>query len=276
MENYPTAIGFMRRQKIKSKFVRGFHWFLLIMAMGTLFTIASGVIVVVRERINEQRQLATLAEMELLKQETLFLQNEIERLSRLHGDTAAQTVEIAHQLQSIIDTAKGKRRIFLMQMVPEALRLQARHNIPASATVGMAIYESAFGGSTLATESHNYFGIKAFSDWSGKRTSKMTRDLGVLRRANFRAYESMREGIDGFAEFLTKKKHYKPAFKYDTGPEFVGAVAKAGYCPDADYTIRVTEIIKRHKLAQLDTIGKTQPDDDTKVASVSSSEIGTK
>lgn len=194
-----------------------------------------------------QRTLKT-AEME----HSRLLETEINRLAKLHSYSTSQTMTLAEDIQSVLDTASGHRRQFLENMLPHALRLQALYRIPASATIGMGIYESAYGTSDLARKSNNYFGIKAFKDWAGKRVNMPTVDLGQRTRANFRVYDSLAEGIQGYAKFLSGRTRYQDAFQHYQGESFVAAVAAAGYCPDADYSDVVGKIIRRHNLQVLD------------------------
>lgn len=195
-----------------------------------------------------RQQAAQVAEIERSR----TLEMEINRLAVLHSYNAEQTLSLAQNIQNVVDTAKGARRDFLLQVIPEALRIQALYRIPASATIGMACYESAYGQSDLAQQANNLFGIKAFGDWSGERVNMPTRDLGVLTRANFRVYSDLARGVEGYALFLSNRSRYQEAFQHRRGPDFVQAVAAAGYCPDRNYTMMVSTIIDRHNLTVLD------------------------
>lgn len=145
-----------------------------------------------------------------------------------------------------------KQKQFVLSLLPQALSLQARKGIPASATVGMAIYESGWGQSALAREHHNLHGLKAGSTWNGEVVTMPTVDLGVRQYAEFRSFASPASGLEGFGEFLSSKR-YQPAFEEKTGPAFVTKVAAAGYCPDADYSANVKKIIEERNLGLLDT-----------------------
>lgn len=145
-----------------------------------------------------------------------------------------------------------QQKQFVLSVLPQALSLQARKGIPASATVGMAIYESGWGQSALAREHNNLHGLKAGSVWSGEVVTMPTVDLGVRQYAEFRSFDSPASGIEGFGDFLSSPR-YKQAFQVKSGPEFVGKVAAAGYCPDTDYSANVKKIIEDRNLAILDT-----------------------
>ncbi|MEM1058271.1 MAG: glucosaminidase domain-containing protein [Verrucomicrobiota bacterium] len=231
---------FTRRHLWKALFLTNAVWVLLLGAsLFAVFTVAGW--------YWTQRSMK-IAEMEHSRQ----LESEINRLARLHSYSTTQTMKLAEDIQSVLDTANGTRREFLENMLPHALRLQALYRIPASATIGMSIYESGYGRSDLARRNNNYFGIKAFRDWNGPRVNMPTVDLGQRVRADFRAYGSLGESVQGYADFLRNRSRYQKAFRHYQGDAFVGEVARAGYCPDADYTDQVSKIIRRHNLQILD------------------------
>ena len=61
-----------------------------------------------------------------------------------------------------------KQKRFVLSLLPQALSLQASKGVPASATVGMAIYESGWGQSALAQEHNNLHGLKAGRHGTGR------------------------------------------------------------------------------------------------------------
>lgn len=180
----------------------------------------------------------------------------IERLMSYQSASTTDLIHLAKSIQEIYETSKtAKQARFLDEALPEALKLQFTENIPASACIAMAIYESQYGQSKLARNHHNYFGIKAFSNWNGIKAENMvTRDSGVVTTADFRAYTSTSEGFNGYAEFLKNSDRYDRAFQAKNGVEFVSALLKAGYCPDDCYLDAIRNIMDRHKLYKLDQI----------------------
>ncbi len=201
----------------KLVFFSNFFWFLI--TCGTCYVI--GWMFLQQIRIESAR----LAE----RQEAYELQQQIDRLAQMTSLSAAQTLQLAQTIQKTLDTAAGSQRAFLSAIVPLAIRLQTAYRIPASATVGMAIYESRYGTSVLAQEHNNFFGIKALDpNWTGEKTYQQTRDSGVLTYAYFRKYPGMQSGIEGYAAFLRSSDRYRAAFGARTGLEFVSTILKAG------------------------------------------------
>jgi flagellum-specific peptidoglycan hydrolase FlgJ len=180
---------------------------------------------------------------------------ELAKLVALQTSQSPQDVlQLAKKLSIILNTSSGKNRAFLEEALPHAIRMQVQYGIPASAILSMSIYESGYGSSALAKNHHNYFGIKAFSNWKGPKANMPTTDSGVKTTADFRKYSSLAEGYEGYANFLKESGRYNKAFYANSGEEFVRRVLEAGYCPDANYLENIKAIMRRHHLQELDTL----------------------
>lgn len=186
---------------------------------------------------------------------------QVARLVALQTSSPGDVVRLAGKISKVLNSTYGSHRVFIEKALPEAIRIQVQFGIPASATISQAIYESGYGGSSLAKSYHNYFGIKAFNSWTGMRASNMpTRDSGVATRADFRAYENLGSGFEGYANFLKESGRYDKAFYAPTGLSFVQAILKAGYCPDSTYLPAIQKIMAKHNLVELDDIIKAGAD----------------
>jgi flagellum-specific peptidoglycan hydrolase FlgJ len=186
---------------------------------------------------------------------------QVARLVSLQTSSPGDVVRLAGKISKVLNSTYGSQRSFIEKALPEAIRIQVQFGIPASATISQAIYESGYGGSGLAKEHHNYFGIKAFSSWNGLRAASMpTVDSGVRTHADFRAYATLGEGFEGYARFLKESGRYDKAFYTPTGITFVNTILKAGYCPDSTYLPAIQKIMEKHNLAELDDIIKAGAD----------------
>jgi flagellum-specific peptidoglycan hydrolase FlgJ len=195
----------------------------------------------------------TFQQFRAVTQRTRILSGEIARLQNLNSHTSANAMELAHQMFSVVKSGRDTEREFLEFIVPEALRIQVTHGVPASATVAMAIYESNYGKSKLATNHYNYFGIKAAeSVWDGPKAQLPTKDNGQSNLAYFRCYPDPRSAVLGYAEFLRSSERYKDAFVFRNGEKFAQSILQAGYCPDQDYIQNIKTIMQRHQLFTLD------------------------
>ena len=178
------------------------------------------------------------------------------RIARLIASQSSDTTDIlglATRISKILDSTNGRQRRFLENSIPEAMLIQTSSQIPASAVLAMAIYESGYGNSMLAKEYNNYFGMKAFDSWTGARALNMpTRDSGQDTTADFRAYPTLAAGFQGYSQFLLSNDRYRKYVGEKSGVKFVSNILAAGYCPDPDYLVHIRDIIQKHGLDRLD------------------------
>ena len=69
-----------------------------------------------------------------------------------------------------------------------------------SPVIAQAVLESGWGESRLASQYHNYFGLKCGTRWTGRSVNMRTQEEyreGTLAsiRDNFRVFDSMEEGV---------------------------------------------------------------------------------
>jgi flagellum-specific peptidoglycan hydrolase FlgJ len=121
-----------------------------------------------------------------------------------------------------------------------------RTGIPASIKLAQGILESGYGGSPLAKNSNNHFGIKCGSGWSGKT---------VQYKGS--CYRVFKNGTDAYKEhsyFLVKGSRYKDLFKLKRN-DYKGwakGLRKAGYATNPKYPSILIELIERYKLYNYD------------------------
>lgn len=79
-----------------------------------------------------------------------------------------------------------------------------------SAIIGQAIHESGVT-SKLATEYHNYWGMKCGSSWKGKSVNLKTKEVvegkTIDTSANWRVYDTMEDGVKGYFDFIQMKRY---------------------------------------------------------------------
>lgn len=112
-----------------------------------------------------------------------------------------------------------------------------------SAIIAQAINESGWGQSLLAVKYHNYFGMKCGSSWKGKSVNLNTREeysKGTLTniRANFRAYDSMEEGVKGYFDFI-KKPRYSNLLFATSSYNYLELIKQDGYATSSGYVNNV-------------------------------------
>ena len=95
------------------------------------------------------------------------------------------------------------------------------------------------GGSKLARESNNFFGIKADSRWNGKTynidTGEVFNGKKVTVNANFRAYNSVKDSIKDYVKFLQENKRYTNALDSANYYNQAKELQKAGYATAPNY-----------------------------------------
>ena len=89
---------------------------------------------------------------------------------------------------------------------------KARGYQVCSPIIAQACLESNYGVSQLASRWKNYFGMKCGSSWKGKSINLSTKEEytpGQLTtiRDNFRAYDTMEDGVRGYFDFINTKRY---------------------------------------------------------------------
>ena len=124
--------------------------------------------------------------------------------------------------------------------------------IPSENILGQAALESGWGRKEPkmadGTTSHNLFGIKATSSWTGKVAEVTTTEYigGVARKvtAKFRAYDSYEDAFKDHARLLTQSPRYSQTVaQADTAKGFAQGLQKAGYATDPAYADKLTKVI---------------------------------
>ena len=124
------------------------------------------------------------------------------------------------------------------------------YGVPASITLAQGLLESNYGGSRLAKEANNHFGIKCH-DWTGKT---IKHDDNKLQEC-FRKYDTAEESFKDHSKFLADRGRYSFLFRLPkTDYEaWAKGLKKAGYATDPSYPDKLIYIIEKYKLYQYDT-----------------------
>lgn len=103
---------------------------------------------------------------------------------------------------------------FINDIGEAARKYYDKYKILPSLVIAMAIKESAWGNSQLASIHHNYFGMKwttkcgtKYVEYNTKEYDKATGKY-VTIKAKFRSFDTVEEGIKGFYDFITGYKRY--------------------------------------------------------------------
>ena len=157
-----------------------------------------------------------------------------------------------------------------MRLGPGASRRSSARSRPAQspaqrrfevADVGddraQAIEESAWGGSGLAAQYHNLFGIKGSGPAGSVSlpTSEFQGGQWVTIDAPFRAYHNDAESIADHAELLATSGYYTRAMADRAVPDAFANDLTGVYATDPDYGANLVALMKLYNLYQFDSAG---------------------
>ena len=111
----------------------------------------------------------------------------------------------------------------------------------------MAIEESGWGTSALATNAFNYFGQK------GAEGSPYPYYVNPLDGIKYVKYPSAEEGAKGLLTFLKQYDRYKDVFNASSPREQVTKIQQAGYNPDPSYINRIMGLVDQNNLTVYDS-----------------------
>lgn len=145
---------------------------------------------------------------------------------------------------------------FIAAVGQAARTSMAKTRIFASFTIAEGALESGWGGSQLASQAHNLFGVKADPSWHGEVLTMRTREFvggqPIIVPAFWRKYPDWLTCMQDHAAFLLHNPRYAPAFSCTDVEAFTRAIAKAGYATDPDYAAKIIAVMNSHNLKQFD------------------------
>lgn len=187
------------------------------------------------------------------------LEVKVEKLNIINKESNQKSVKKAAEISSnLIDTIEGtnSQKQFIM-LVYKYSNQYKDYGILNSVTIAQACLESEYGTSKLATQGKNLFGIKAFGFMPviNFNTGEEEKGKKKIVNANFRKYNSLDESVSNHHYFLIKENTiYRKAgiLKELTYQNQIRALCEAGYATDSKYNVKLTKLIERHKLYNLD------------------------
>ena len=144
-----------------------------------------------------------------------------------------------------------------LSKIKEGCLASWEHGLLPSVSAAQAILESGWGESLLAQyPNHNLFGIKASSDWTGKRVVIPTQEFVdgkfITVAATFRKYDSWDESIKDHALFFSendwRRSHYQNVIGEEDYKKACLALQAAGYATDPNYGSKLISLIESNHL----------------------------
>lgn len=150
----------------------------------------------------------------------------------------------------INQTHKNK---FIASLKQYAIRGWQEYKILPSLTIAQAILESQWGTSNKIP--NNLFGIKADSNWKGKRkfvqTHEYVKGQKIYIDTWFRVYDSLYESLQDRYLFLQKPRYAKVVNEKDYKTA-CKEIAKANYATDPFYATKLINLIEQNNLHLID------------------------
>jgi flagellar protein FlgJ len=142
---------------------------------------------------------------------------------------------------------------FVDRLAAPAQAASAATGIPARFIIGQAALESGWGKREIknndGSSTHNVFGIKATSDWTGKTATAVTTEYvnGKPQKVveKFRAYDSYEAALTDYASVLKSNPRYAPVVEASRDAAgFAHGMQKAGYATDPQYAKKLISIMR--------------------------------
>lgn len=172
--------------------------------------------------------------------------------------------QLNDEQNQIIDALNltGDQKAFLKQATAGAISLQQHGSkINPEVVIAQAILESGWGGSKLTTQAHNYFGMKAGSDWKGKTVVMPTREFEngswITINATWKAFDSAEDCFAEYAKFIENSPNFKDALDHpDDAQAYVNALLNTdngqhAYATDPAYTGKILGTVRANHIDQL-------------------------
>ena len=145
----------------------------------------------------------------------------------------------------------GSPRDFVAAVWPHAVEASATTGLAPHLVVAHAALESGWGRSEPrrpdGTSSHNLFGIKAGTGWTGPTVEASTTEYvngqAETRTERFRVYGSYREAFVDYANLLSNSPRYAGVLDAVDGTDFAKSLQQSGYATDPMYADKLVRIL---------------------------------
>ena len=171
----------------------------------------------------------------------------------LKRQLAGKTAAAAPQASSAPPAASAATPAeFVNRVLPAIRRAAGRIGVNPTAMLAQAALETGWGRrmprNSDGSSSFNLFGVKAGDDWTGSRavadSMEVTNGVAATKRTAFRAYGSIEESVDDFANLLKQSPRYRDAIAAGSDAKgYIDAIGKSGYATDPQYADKLNEIL---------------------------------
>ena len=146
---------------------------------------------------------------------------------------------------------------FVNRMMPSIRRAASTLGVDPKGMLAQAALETGWGQrmprNADGSFSNNMFGIKAGDEWAGPKASadtvEVVNGVAVQRRTSFRAYGSIEESVNDFANLLKNSPRYRDVIAAGGNAQgYVDSMGRSGYATDPDYGNKLNQILRSDTL----------------------------
>lgn len=150
-------------------------------------------------------------------------------------------------------SADARIKRWIAWITPHAKKIGREYGLPWEALAAQTGWETGWGKSSLINEAWNFAGIKARAGepYVTKRTHEVENGETVWKDAKFRKWDSLQEGLAGYASFFHRNKRYAKALQYPNDPyQFIVEIRNAGYATSLNYITNLHGILDKYIVGQ--------------------------
>ncbi len=142
---------------------------------------------------------------------------------------------------------------FVTALIEPAKSVEEKLGVPFQVVIAQAALETGWGQKIIkdqqGSSSNNLFNIKADERWAGQQIQKDTLEFEegamVKKSSPFRAYQSLKDSVNDYINFLSGNDRYKDALQNSTNVEqFLHGLQKAGYATDPQYANKIMATLR--------------------------------
>lgn len=146
-------------------------------------------------------------------------------------------------------SADDRIKRWIAWITPHAKKIGRKYGLPWEALAAQTGWETGWGKSSLINEAWNFAGIKAREGepYVVKRTHEVENGQTIWKDAKFRKWDSLEEGLEGYASFFHRNKRYAKALQYPNDPyQFIVEIRQAGYATSLNYITNLHGILDKY------------------------------
>lgn len=163
------------------------------------------------------------------------------------------TNEIEKESVNFSTPSFNEPKDFVSALIDPAKSVQEKIGVPFQVVIAQAALETGWGQKIIKAQngesSNNLFNIKADSRWAGDKITKDTLEFeqgAMIKKSEpFRMYETLKDSIDDYVNFLSSSERYQDALQGSSNVEhFLQGLQKAGYATDPQYADKILGTLK--------------------------------